>query len=118
MRTVVKRVDDKVEITITAAVSIPFKAGIDAAARGARLGVPGKYTAPEINYDYKIVAWAVGKEAHYQINGRHDGFPAHSVYVNDEAVHQYKPADPHGNPSAVLGLLRESVLIDEHGEAK
>jgi len=110
MNTVVKRVGDEVLITIDAKVSLPFKVGLPAVLN---------MDAPQIDYHYKIVAWRSGKDAHYKIQGKHDGFPAYSIYVNDELIHKHKPKDPNDNPMAPLALYGDGdIPIDLKGKAK
>jgi len=55
----------------------------------------------DIDWDFTITIDTSGAKPHWTLNGTHDGFPAHEIYINGTAIYTFAPAAPAG--TSVVG---------------
>ena len=76
----------------------------------------GLNAAPEINGDITItLRQYCGKPPIYKIEGQHDGFPSHEVYINQTAVHLYDPLVTGNTPLSLFGVGAGEWSIPDKG---
>lgn len=75
---------------------------------------PLVFGAPEINWDVTITI--DGENTRWSIEGEHDGFPAHELYINNVRCHSYAPpGNGFREQLKLFGPIYDGVRINEHG---
>ena len=98
---------DKPTVAITAVRTGNKRVPVTVAAAGA---IPLLPLAPAIDFVYRIEIDASAAAAIYQVTGRHDAFPSHEVYINNDTVVAYDAAAS-GATAVMLTTLPDGPAI-------
>ena len=84
-RAIQATVEQAALITIEAAGSLPLSS-----------------VAPAIDADVSLLIRASGDRVEVKVQGEHDGFPCHELYVNGQRIYSYDPVAAGSSPDALM----------------